>query len=324
VNKSPWQTSLLVLSALLLSTAAAWSQCSDPSTPSVVICTPTPGATVVYIPDVAVRFTPASGSTISKMVIYDNGRNMWQGGPRQDGGDIYDAQVYNGSHNIVVKAWDSYGNFYQAKETFYVTGLGFPFCSIPSSPGVNFCMPDPNAVLPTHTVVGAAAKGTAPIKNIRFYLDGKYDGSLSGSSGALAFTLPQQGTPYNIKAVATDSAGKTYSASMKVAAAYTYDQYSCIGNGCYPGIYAVAPLDEAYVGSTFDLDMQIRANPDPISAMRAYLDGDVIATSNGPTLQQQVTVAASGTHILTVQGWDSKGIEYRIQQNININVSVPK
>jgi len=124
VSKSPVQASLLVLSALLVTAATAWSQCSDPSTPSVVICTPTPGATVVYIPDVAVRFTPAGGSTISKIVIYDNGRNMWQGGPGQDGGDIYDAAVDNGTHNIVVKAWDSYGNLYQAKETFYVTGLG--------------------------------------------------------------------------------------------------------------------------------------------------------------------------------------------------------
>jgi hypothetical protein len=67
--------------------------------------------------------------------------------------------------------------------------------------------------------------------------------------------------------------------------------------------------------------MQIQGNPNPISAMRAYVDNNVIATANGPTLQQRVTVAASGTHILTIQGWDSKGIEYRIQENININVS---
>jgi hypothetical protein len=119
--------------------------------------------------------------------------------------------------------------------------------------------------------------------------------------------------------VATDSAGNHYSASKKVVPDYTYGQFSCMGNGCIPGIYAVAPLDEAYVGSTFDLNMQIRENPNPISAMRAYLDHNVIATSNGPTLQQQVTVAATGTHILTIQGWDSKGIEYRIQQNINVS-----
>src|ERR1700736_6037040 len=56
-----------------------------------------------------------------------------KGGPGQNSIDVYDALVYNGTHNIVVKAWDSYGNVYQAKETFHVTGLGFPFCSNPRS-----------------------------------------------------------------------------------------------------------------------------------------------------------------------------------------------
>jgi hypothetical protein len=273
---------------------------------------------------VAVRFTPANGSSVSKIIIYDNSRNMWQGGPGQNGTDVYDADVFNGTHNLVVNAWDSYGNFYQAKETFYVTGLGFPFCSVPSSPGVNFCIPQANAVLPTYTDVGAAAKGTSAIKNIRFYLNGKYQVQITGSGGAVPITLPQQGTKYTVKAVATDSAGKTYNASKQMVAGFTYGGISCIGSTCTPGINVVAPLDEAYVGSTFDLNMQIQNNPNPISAMRAYLDSNVIATSNGPTLQQQVTVAPSGTHILTVQGWDSKGIEYRIQQNVNINVSVTK
>jgi hypothetical protein len=31
--------------------------------------------------------------------------------------------------------------------------------------------------------------------------------------------------------------------------------------------------------------------------------------------------APSGTHILTVQGWDDESTEYRVQENININVS---
>src|SRR6266849_5936458 len=211
--------------------------------------------------------------------------------------------------------------FTRPRKPFYVTGPGIPVLLHSKRPGINFCMPAVNAVLPTSIVLGAAAKGTAPIKNIKFYLNGKYEANLIGSGGAIALAPPQQGTPYTLKAVATDSAGNHYSASKKVVAEYTYDHYSCMGSGCIPGIYAVALLDEAYVGSTFDLNMPIRDNPNPISAMRAYLDNNVIATSNGPRLQQQVTVAASGTHILTIQGWDSKGIEYRIQQNININVS---
>jgi hypothetical protein len=38
-------------------------------------------------------------------------------------------------------------------------------------------------------------------------------------------------------------------------------------------------------------------------------------------LQQEITDAPNGTHILPVQGWDTDGIEYLIQENININVS---
>ena len=49
--------------------------------------------------------------------------------------------------------------------------------------------------------------------------------------------------------------------------------------------------------------------------------GVVIAESSGATLNQQVTFSANGTHILTIEGWDTEGIEHRIQENININVN---
>ena len=209
---------------------------------------------------------------------------------------------------------------YQAKETFYVTGNGFPFCTVPASPGINFCMPPSSAILQTSTVVSAAAKGQSAIKYINFFLDGKFQTEL-GNGEVTGFTLPQQGTPYKVKAVATDSSGHHYSATKTLTASYTYTQYSCMGNGCIPGIVVNAPLDEAYVGNRFDLNMQIDGNPNPITAMRAYLDNNLIAESKGATLKQEVTVPQTGTHILTVQGWDNKGIEYRIQENININVN---
>jgi hypothetical protein len=37
-------------------------------------------------------------------------------------------------------------------------------------------------------------------------------------------------------------------------------------------------------------------------------------------LQHEITTSLDATHILTIQGWDDDGIEYRLQQNININV----
>jgi hypothetical protein len=66
--------------------------------------------------------------------------------------------------------------------------------------------------------------------------------------------------------------------------------------------------------------MQIIGNPKPITAMKAYIDNSVVATSSNATLQQEISDAPNGTHILTVQGWDDAGTEYRIQENININV----
>jgi hypothetical protein len=55
--------------------------------------------------------------------------------------------------------------------------------------------------------------------------------------------------------------------------------------------------------------------------MKAYIDNNVYATSSNGNLQHEITNAPNGTHILTIQGWDDDGIEYRIQEDININVS---
>src|SRR5579862_9130263 len=72
VNRGSTNLSLV----LALLTAVSQAQCVDPPSPSVVICTPSPNATVVYIPEVSARFTPTSGADIRRVVIYDNGRVM--------------------------------------------------------------------------------------------------------------------------------------------------------------------------------------------------------------------------------------------------------
>jgi hypothetical protein len=313
--------SFALSAALPFFAVLARSQCFDPPSPSVVVCTPSPDATVAYIPDIAVRFTPANGTEIARIIIYDNDRKMSDTGRGQDGGDIRDAAVFNGTHHLVVKAWDTAGNFYQAKETFHVVGQGFAPCNIPDKLGVNFCVPTRTAVLGLQFPAGAAARGLSKISNLSFYLDGVLQQSLDNSPRATIFiTVQQQGIQHIVKVVATDARGHQYSASKKVEAAYTYSQHACF-TSCVPGIDIVAPLDEDYVSDSFALNMQILDNPNPITSMTAYLDNNVIAVSNGPTLQQQITGAPAGTHILTVTGVDNEGIVYRIQENINIDIS---
>lgn len=312
--------SLGLLAALLVLGPFASSQCFDPPTPSVVVCTPSPGSTVVYGPEVSVRFTPASGTIIRQIIIYDNERVMWKSGRGQDGPNIYDADVTNGPHHLVVHAWDTAGNFYKAEEVFHVVGQGYPFCMVPNKLGVNFCTPPAHAVLGLQFPLSAAARGLSRIASLCFYLDGVLQQTCGSNGEAIIVTVPQQDVPHTAKVVATDAGGHQFSASKRVEAQYTYQQYACF-QSCVPGINIVAPQPDTYVSDSFQLNMQIQDNPNPITSMKAYLDNNVIATSNGPTLQQQITGAPKGTHILTVTGVDTQGLVYYIQENINIDIS---
>jgi len=306
------------LTILLLLSAAGWSQCTNPTSPGAVICTPTNDSTVVYLSEISVRSTPAQGATITGMIVYDNNVNIFQGDYRSI--DILDGALYDGEHHIVANVWDSDGNLYQAKTNFYITGQGYGTCPQPSTPGVVICNPPAGAIYGTYVTVDASARGQSSITNLSFYLNGKLLSSNNNTWGlGIAVRLSGQGVNNTLKVVATDANGNQYSATKTLNAEYTYGQYSCFYT-CSPGINVTAPVADAYIGNTFNLNTQILDNPKPITTMKAYLDNSLVATSSGPTLQSEVSGAPDGTHILTIQGWDDTGIEYRYQENININV----
>lgn len=283
------------------------------------------------MPEISIRSTPAQGASITQFKLYDNNVDVYDGPPGDSGGDLWDAAIYDGSHDFVVNAWDSDGHLYQAKTSVYITGEGYGLCSIPTSPGINFCEPTSNLVLPTYLSVDASATGTSTIKSISFYINGVLAQTVTNSvpngnsfGVGTAIQLPAQGVAYTVKASATDSTGHTYSATRTITGEYTYGQYGCApkGNQCYPGVNVTEPQSEAYVGGTFNINAQILIPPEPITSMKAYLDNSVVATSGNSNLQHEVTTNLTGTHILTIQGWDDDGIEYRVQQNINININV--
>jgi hypothetical protein len=319
---------VLALLAVSLFASAAWSQCNNPTSPGVIICTPTNGSTVVN-PEISIASTPAQGASITELILYDNNHNIWEGYPGMTGVNLYDGAIYNGLHHFVVNAWDTEGHLYQAKTDVTVTGLSFGPCSMPTSPGVNFCAPTPNAVLPTTPEVSVAATGKSQIKTINFYVNGVLVQSVAnsvpqGNSFGVGVTiqLPAQGVAYTVKVTAIDTTGHSYSATKSITGEYTYGAYGCApkGNQCYAGIDVTQPQNEAYVGSTFNVNAQILDNPKPITGMKAYIDNTIFATSTNGNLQQEISGAPNGTHILTIQGWDDDGIEYRIQEDINVNV----
>lgn len=319
--KSLAQAFVFGLVGVLFLTSMGWSQCNAPSAPGVVICTPTDGSTVVYVAEVSAAATPASGASISAMYMYDNGALIIKSGQGQNALNVYNGSTYNGKHRVVIKATDTDGNVYLATTNFNVTGEGYSACPVPNSPGVDICSPPLGSIYGLGVTVDASAKGQSNITNMSFYLNGKLLSSNPNTDSiGIAVQLAQQGVPNKLTVTATDNSGNKYSASQSLAAAYTYSQYSCFFT-CTPGINVVAPQDEAYVGNTFNLNAQIVNNPAPIVSMKAYIDNTEVASSSNANLQQEVTNAPDGTHILTIAGEDSQGIRYFYQENININVS---
>ena len=65
------------------------------------------------------------------------------------------------------------------------------------------------------------------------------------------------------------------------------------------------------------LNAQVQYNTATVTAMRAYLDNTVVARSSGPSIYANIS-ASRGTHLLTIQAWDTTGALYKIQQTVNV------
>ncbi|HYG97875.1 MAG TPA: hypothetical protein VD837_02000 [Terriglobales bacterium] len=273
------------------------------------------------MPAIQVNSTPRSGA-IYKFIIYDNGKKMFEGEPYQTGVVLYDGALRNGFHNLVVNAWDTSGNLLQSKISFTVVGYGYPLlCSVPASPGINFCVPPANSLQQSGIPVSATAKGHTRITAMQVYVDGKLQTGQQGYHYLSTGVFPSGPGTHRITVVAYDSTGHRFASTKTVRS--TYDAHSCPPKGnnpCSPGFVVEGPMPDEFVGASFTVKAQILNNPKPITAIKVYLDARLIAESNGPTLYQSTTTEARGTHILTFQAWDTDGNLYRVQQNVNIGV----
>jgi len=325
---------LTIFLSLTIIPTTVFAQCTAGANPGVRICSPSPNSTVVYPPQIDFNLSSPSGAEIVKKIVYDNNQKIEQdpqasAATQASGGSeelLSSSDIRNGLHHMVINVWDSTGKLYQSAVSFTVVGDGFSTsCSVPASPGINFCAPPTNAILGSSYTVSAAATGNSKIVAIRLYVDNKAQLTKTNTSQlSTTATVGTQGD-HTVTFVAWDSSGHVFRNSRTIHSSYTYSIVGCIDKGtppCMPGFDSQSnmPTANAYVGNTFTITADIENNPNTITTMKAYLDNTLVATSNGPTMSSPVENAPNGTHILTLQAWDTKGIVYRYQYNVNINV----
>lgn len=302
---------LALVATVALLTPAVFA-CAVPSSPGVAICTPGTGQSVAYPAHITAAAAAQPGRSISSIAVYANGaRILLQHGVHQIN-DI-DYALKAGTYNLVINAWDSAGTLYQAKTRFTIFGGQTTGCT-PSAPGVHFCSPANGSIQPTNNVNGSvgALGDNAPITRLRVSIDGlvMQDGSMSN----VTFTAGMGAGTHTMSAKAWDKAGHVYTSSTTFK---TYYDGICSPKGCAPGAVISSPTDGETVSTSFPLRAEIQGNPAPVTAMRAYLDGQQVAASSGPSIIATVS-AAPGQHQLTVQGWDTQGKLYRTVESISV------
>jgi hypothetical protein len=297
---------LLVLSLLLVPTFAS-ATCSAPSTAGVKICAPANGQIANYPAEITA--SAVGNASITKMAVYVDNERIYFGAGSQV--DVKDSSIKSGSHRLTVRAWDASGATYSAASTFNVVSSASSTCK-PGSPGVRFCSPANGSIQPMNdiqVVAGATGNGSK-ITRLKIY----WGSFLVADTTSSTVTVSAGDGPgkQTMTAKAWDAAGHTYTASTTFT---TYYDGVCSPKYCSAGVGIQSPADNSTIGTSFHLSANVNENPAPITAMKAYIDGQVVAQSGGSILSAEVSTS-SGSHRLTVQAWDTAGNLYRTVYSI--------
>jgi len=107
-----------------------------------------------------------------------------------------------------------------------------------------------------------------------------------------------------------DNSRNDFESSRTIHPTYTYTQVGCPGNDrcspCFDTVFIPEPY--SYMGNSFTIQKQILHNPRSITTLKAYFDNTVVAMSHDPTMVSPANSAPTGTHITTLQAWDTAGL----------------
>ena len=309
---------LRILTALTISalfTAGTAFACSPPSHPGAVLCYPTSNASVVPILNIE-GAAKGNNSPIVAMTLYGDNQKIYN----VDNADNFVFQDYSywlkGSHHLVLNAWDSAGNLFQASTTFSIEisiNTTYATCSTPAT-GVNLCEPVSNTWYP-ESFAPFYATGNASIAAMKGYVNGQVRvTNENGNSFQIGIGANPTLSGYTFLANGWDDKGNVSSA--KVSGIHLYYDGACIKN-CDPGITIQEPAAVTDQTSPFSLNASVQQPQATITEMKAYVDNSVVATSGGPTILSNVT-ATPGTHLLTVQAWDASGNLYKSEVTVNV------
>jgi Big-like domain-containing protein len=301
----------LVASLATLASLPAYATCPVPTSPGATICFPSNASTVTYPMNIEGSATGRNGLPIVQMILYSDNQKIYEVRNTDtftfsDGDDLY-----NQSYHLVLNAWDSAGNLFQASTTVKQID-GLYACSHPAS-GINFCAP-PNGSYQPSDNLQLTAWASSNVTSMNAWQNGTLVDTMSGDAinAVISGTVNDTWQNFTVKAYSGSRLLYTASSNYKL-----YYAYECGRSNCSPGVVIQEPTNDEDTNSPFTVEADVENNTQQITAMKVYLDNNVVGTSSGPTIRANVT-AAAGTHLLSVQAWDTTGALYKTDQTVNV------
>jgi hypothetical protein len=181
------------------------------------------------------------------------------------------------------------------------------------SGGVHVCTPTPGATVPSPVAVASSGSGgTLPIVAVKSYIDGVQ--VAASDTNTLNFSIVEPAGAHQLAVNAWDVNDKVYQTIVN----FTVGSAAGCGVPSSAGVHICSPAPGSTVHSPVAISAAANGGTTKISAMKAYIDGKLVASSSSATISGSAA-AAVGKHTLTVNAWNTAGKLFQSVATFTVN-----
>jgi hypothetical protein len=181
------------------------------------------------------------------------------------------------------------------------------------SAGVHVCSPTPGSTVPSPVAINSAASGgSLPIVAIKAYIDGTQVAATE--TNTMRTSVAKAAGNHQLAVNAWDSNDKVYQTIVN----FTVSSTTACSAPTTAGIHICNPAAGSTVSSPVAISAAANGGTANISAMKAYIDSNLVASSSSGTLSGSA-VEAVGTHTIVVNAWNTSGILFQSSATFTVH-----
>jgi hypothetical protein len=205
------------------------------------------------------------------------------------------------------------GDFENNNLDLYLNTTSSSTCSFFLGSGaVHVCAPTSGATVPSPVVIGASGTGgTLPIVAMKAYIDGSQVSSTN--TNTMNSSVAEAAGNHQLAVNAWDVNGVVYQTIVNFIVGST----AACSKPTSAGVHICAPAAGSTVSSPVAISAAANGGSASISAMKAYIDGHLVASSTSGTLTGSAA-EATGSHQLVVNAWNTAGTLFQSTANFSV------